>query len=151
MSNVRRWQDAHRERNLTGGQIAAETLGQGGLACCSRGADSTLVCYCLHYSKIPSFFSPVLAVSFQSSRRGEVPAPTSCCLISALKKVSSNCLKKPVEHLKVKRRGPLSLPNSITVDYHSSLASRPTAVPKQGQAQLCLVRFGERSSPQAKA
>lgn len=151
MSNVRRWQGAHWERNLTGGQITAETLGQGGLACQSREADSTLVCYCFHYSKMSSFSSLVLAARFQSSGRGEVPAPTSCCLISALEKVSSNSLKKPVEHLKVRREGPLSFPNNLIADYHSSLASRPSAVPKQGQAQLHFACFRARNSPQAKA
>lgn len=136
MSNVRRWQGAHRERNLTGGQIAAETLGWGGPARQSGGADSTLVCYCLHYRNTSSFFTLALAANLQSSRRREVLAPTSCCLNSTLKKVGSNSLRKPIEHLKVKRGVPLSLQTSLIVDRHSPLASRPSAVPKEGQAQL---------------
>lgn len=83
-------------------------------------AAASITAKCLPFSSMP-------AASFQSSRSGEVPAPTSWCLISALKKVSSNSLKKPVEHLKVKRGWPLSLPNSLIVDYHSSLASRTSA------------------------
>lgn len=49
-----------------------------------RGEGSTLVCYCVHYSKISSFSPCVLAASLQSSRRGKVPAPTRCCLISTV-------------------------------------------------------------------
>jgi len=97
-----------------------------------------------------SFFFPMLAARFQSSRRGEVPAPTSCCLISALEKVSSNSLKKPAEYLKVKRAGPLSLPDSLSVAYNSSLASRPCAPPKQGRHGSVLCALDRETHPRLK-
>lgn len=55
MSNVRRWQDAHLERNLTGSWTAAEGLGQGDPACQNGGVGSTFVYYCLCYGKMSYF------------------------------------------------------------------------------------------------
>lgn len=135
MSNVRRWQGAHRERNLTGGWIAAEIYSGEQVRHAGAEEQTPPLPATAFIAAIRLPFLP-LCWQWISSLAGEVLAPTRCCLNSTLEKVSSNSLKKPIEHLKLKRGVPLSLQTSLIVDYHSSLPSRPSVVPKEGLAQL---------------